>query len=170
MGGRGRVKSHPGTRQPRCRRTKAVDEKGCQTLKKENNQYHLKKIILILVRPVPQLEIPASDDEGPNSLSPTMQKSESVRAARGSPSPELGLNDDTPEDVEEPSDLEDARDQFEKHTAATRAEQIPAKKTSRKAKGGYKIGKQVSGNFVSYKIRSKGQRGRGRFGGGRFRR
>ena len=147
-----------------------MDEKGCQTLKKESDQYRLLKMILILVRPVPQLEIPASDDEGTESLSPTVQKSKSVRVARTSPSPELGLNDDTPEDVEEPSDLEDARDQFERHATAARAENKPDKKTSRKAKGGYNIGKQVSGNFVSYKIRSKGQRGRGRFGGGRFRR
>ena len=123
----------------------------------------------MLVRPVPQLEIPASDDEGTESLSPTMQKSESGRA-RTSPSPELGLNDDAPEDVEEPSDLEDARDQFETHTIPGRADRNPDKNRSRKAKGGYKIGKQVSANFVSYKIRSKGQRGRGRFGGGRFRR
>jgi hypothetical protein len=34
----------------------------------------------------------------------------------------------------------------------------------KRAKGGYKIGKQVSGNFVSYKIRTKGQHKRGRFG------
>ena len=147
-----------------------MDEKGCQTLKKESNQYYLTKIILILVRPVPQLEIPASDDEGMESLSPIVQKSELLRVTPGSPNPELDLNDDAPEDVEEPSDLEDARDQFETHTAAAGAERKPDKKTSRKAKGGYRIGKQVSGNFVSYKIRSKGQRGRGRFGGGRFRR
>ena len=124
----------------------------------------------MLVRPVPQLEIPASDDEGAEPLSPTMQKSESVQVVRINPSPELGLHDDAPGDVEEPSDLEDARDQFETQTTAASAKKNPDKKTSRKAKGGYNIGKQVSGNFVSYKIRSKGQRGRGRFGGGRFRR
>jgi len=87
---------------------------------------------------------------------------------RTSLSPELGLNDDTPEDVEEPSDLEDARNQFETHPTAAKTEKKPDKKATRKAKGGYNIGKQVSGNFVSYKIRSKGQRGR--YGGGRFRR
>ena len=146
-----------------------MDEKGCQTLKKESNQYHLAQIILILVRPVPQLEIPPSDDEGTESLSPTIRKSDSVPGARTSVSPELGLNDDT-EDLEEPSDLEDARDQFQtRTTGAAIIEKKSEKKADRKAKGGYKIGKQVSGNFVSYKIRSKGPRGQGRYGGGRFR-
>src|SRR5438046_1694578 len=72
-------------------------------------------------------------------------------------------------DEEEPSDLEDARRQFDVHVAQTGKKRCENKVTTRKAKGGYKIGKQVSDNFVSYKIRSKG-RGRGRLRGGRFQR
>jgi len=126
------------------------------------------------VRPVPQLEIPPTDDEG-RELSPTPQKSGPVLASRSAPSPELCLAVDAHEDIqgymEEPSDLDDARDQFDVHTTAKAEKKKCEKKaTSRKAKGGYRIGKQVSDNFVSYKIRSKGQQGRGRFRGGRFRR
>ena len=120
----------------------------------------------ISVRPVPELEVPASDDEPIEPMSPTTSKSASKPPSRNH-SPELG---DEFQDEEEPSDLEDARDK-DRAAASQRKEKKPKKtKATRKAKGGYTIGKQVSGNFVSYKIRSKGQRGRGGFGGGRFRR
>lgn len=122
----------------------------------------------VSVRPVPELEVPASDDEPIEPMSPTTSKSASKPPSRNH-SPELG---DEFQDEEEPSDLEDARDR-DRAAATQRQEKKPKKtKATRKAKGGYTIGKQVSGNFVSYKIRSKGQRGRGRggFGGGRFRR
>jgi len=66
--------------------------------------------------------------------------------------------------------LDDAREQFDDQNHVEVKKKPEKKGATRKAKGGYNIGKQVSGNFVSYKIRSKGQRGRGRFGGGRFRR
>lgn len=120
------------------------------------------------MRPVPQLEIPPSDDEVEESLSPTAEISELKRNSRVGPTPEL--SDGKLDDMEEPSDLEDARDQFDAQ-APSQAQKNPTKKAVTKmAKGGYKIGKQVSGNFVSYKIRSKGQRGKGRFGGRHFRR
>lgn len=123
------------------------------------------------MRPVPQLEIAPSDDEIDEPPSPTIQKAHPQNLSRASP--ELGdenLDDDFQfQDEEEPSDLDEARSHAEKaeKPASTKGKK-PKVQATRKAKGGYKIGKQVSGNFVSYKIRSKGQRGRGRFGGGRF--
>jgi DNA replication and checkpoint protein len=122
------------------------------------------------VRPVPQLEIAPSDDEVDEPQSPTIQKARSQKLSRTSP--ELGdenLDHSQFQDEEEPSDLDEARAEAEKaeKPASTKGNK-PKVQATRKAKGGYKIGKQVSGNFVSYKIRSKGQRGRGRFGGGRF--
>lgn len=121
------------------------------------------------MRPVPQLEIPPSDDECAEPPSPSIR--------RGRPDPIIGAslqltagyeqNGPCPED-EEPSDLDDIEEITEpkQKLEATQSKEIKvSKQLERKAKGGYKIGKQVSGNFVSYKIRSKGQRGRGR---GRF--
>jgi hypothetical protein len=120
------------------------------------------------VRPVPKMEIPPSDDEASDNApdSPTTQRRQSRELGRDSP--ELNGVDEGPfQDQEEPSDLEDAKAKAVKTTVAPakKPRKQPATKT---AKGGYKIGKQVSGNFVSYKIRGKGGRGRGRFGGGRF--
>ena len=148
-----------------------MDEKRCKTLEKESDQYHLYIPRLIAVRPVPQLEVAPSDDELSIPQSPTNQRAQTRNSARLSP--ELG-NENVGnlhfQDEEEPSDLEEARVDAEKSEkpVSTKKSKIPKAQTTRKAKGGYKIGKQVSGNFVSYKIRSKGQRGRGRFGGGRF--
>ena len=143
-------------------------KKGAKRSKRRVFSTHLsRKLILILVRPVPQLEIPPSDDEEvAQPLSPTAEKSEAKRGRRTTTSPELGPDDE----LGEPSDLEDARDQFDAEAPVQTTKKTEKKAVTQKAKGGYKIGKQVSGNFVSYKIRSKGQRGRGRFGGGRFRR
>jgi hypothetical protein len=123
------------------------------------------------VRPVPQLEVAPSDDELGMPGSPTNQRAQTRNSARLSP--ELGdehVGDLQYQDEEEPSDLEEARADADKmeNPVSTQKGKIPKAQTTRKAKGGYKIGKQVSGNFVSYKIRSKGQRGRGRFSGGRF--
>jgi hypothetical protein len=148
-----------------------MDEKGCKTLQKESNQYHPYIPRLIVVRPVPQLEIAPSDDELAIPQSPTNQRAQTRNSARLSP--ELGdenVGDLQFQDEEEPSDLDEARADAEKleKPVSTQKSKISKAQTTRKAKGGYKIGKQVSGNFVSYKIRSKGQRGRGRFGGGRF--
>ena len=146
-----------------------MDEKRCQTLQKESHQYHPYIPRLIVVRPVPQLEVAPSDDELAISP-PTNQRAQSRNSSRLSP--ELGdenVGDLRFQDEEEPSDLEEARAEAEKsEKPSTQKGKMPKAQTTRKAKGGYKIGKQVSGNFVSYKIRSKGQRGRGRFGGGRF--
>ena len=122
------------------------------------------------MRPVPQLEIPPSDDECPEPTSPSIRRERPDSILRASPELNAGYEqDDGPfPDDEEPSDLEDTEEITEPkhkpdptHSKEKRANKRPEKK----AKGGYKIGKQVSGNFVSYKIRSKGQRGRGR---GRF--
>jgi hypothetical protein len=148
-----------------------VDEKGCKTLQKESNQYHPYIPRLIAVRPVPQLEVAPSDDELAIPQSPTNQRAQTRSSARLSP--ELGdenVGDLQFQDEEEPSDLDEARADAEKleKPVSTQKSKISKAQITRKAKGGYKIGKQVSGNFVSYKIRSKGQRGRGRFGGGRF--
>ena len=115
------------------------------------------------MRPVPELEVPASDDEIVEPTLPTAGKSTSMTFVRHQ-SPELGNEF---QDEEEPSDLEEVRD---KDSVETQEKKPKKAKTTRKAKGGYTIGKQVSGNFVSYKIRSKGHRGSRGFGGGRFRR
>lgn len=117
------------------------------------------------MRPVPELEIPASDDESIEPMSPTTAKGPAMQRPRDR-SPDLGADFQD----EEPSDLEDARDKDRAGETKTQDKKPKKAKATRKAKGGYMIGKQVSGNYVSYKIRSKGQRGRGGFGGGRFRR
>jgi hypothetical protein len=122
------------------------------------------------VRPVPQLEIPPSDDEcvePQSSSSPGKRSSTILRASPELPDPYGGDEGPFPED-EEPSDLDESDElTLPKPTAEakTSKDNRAKKRPEIKAKGGYKIGKQVSGNFVSYKIRSKGQRGRGR---GRF--
>jgi hypothetical protein len=119
--------------------------------------------MLILVRPAPQLEVPPSDDEQMELLSPIAQKQASSMLPRGSPSPELGSEPTEDRPVqEEPSDLEHARDRDIIPPCAAKQRKPKPQKTT-KAKGGYKIGKQVSNNYVSYKIRSRGRRGRGRF-------
>jgi hypothetical protein len=122
------------------------------------------------VRPVPQLEIPPSDDEYEEPDSPTIRRDPPGSILGASPELPAGYGrDDGPvPDEEEPSDLDDL-DKItppkQKSAATTNKDKKIKKHPEKKAKGGYKIGKQVGGNFVSYKIRSKGQRGRGR---GRF--
>jgi hypothetical protein len=111
------------------------------------------------------MEIPASDEDEPPS--PTTQRRPSRKSVRASPELDETADDEPFQDEEEPSDLEEAAAKAVKPVAPAKK---PRKQAATKtAKGGYKIGKQVSGNFVSYKIRGKGGRGRGgRFGGGRF--
>jgi DNA replication and checkpoint protein len=122
---------------------------------------------LTVVRPVPQLEIPASDDEESESRLLNIQSQQTRPVCPRSPElpGDCGQDDGPVPDDEEPSDLDDL-DGIKrlKEQTAPKVDRKPNKQTEKKAKGGYKIGKQVSGNFVSYKIRSKGRRGRGRFG------
>lgn len=117
------------------------------------------------MRPVPRLEIPASDDEESELPLSSIQSEQPKPVSPRSPElpGDCGQDDGPVPDDEEPSDLDDIQSLKEK--TVTKADRKPNKQVLKKAKGGYKIGKQVSGNFVSYKIRSKGQRGRGR---GRF--
>ena len=145
-----------------------MDEKGREKVEKTRDQYRSSHITLILVRPAPQLEIPASDDESGEPPSPTVKRGRFRESNHVSP--ELGDDggDDEPfQDDKEPSDLEAPRADADKNITSNPTLAEKPTQHGRKAKGGYKIGKQVSGNFVSYKIRSKGQRGRGRFGGRR---
>ena len=140
---------------------------GGKALQAQSNQYNLFEAGAdTLVRPVPELEVPDSDDESIEHASPRAAQNPYMQLHRHR-SPELG---DDFQDEEEPSDLEDARDEDRAGKTKAKEKKPPKPKAPRKAKGGYSIGKQVSGNFVSYKIRSKGQRGRGGYGGGRFRR
>ena len=117
------------------------------------------------MRPVPQLEIPASDDEGSESSLSSIQSEQPKPVSRRTPElpGDCGQDNGPVPDDEEPCDLDDIQSLREQ--TVTKLDRKTNKEIVKKAKGGYKIGKQVSGNFVSYKIRSKGQRGRGR---GRF--
>ena len=122
------------------------------------------------MRPVPQLEIPPSDDENePQQLkSPIMENQKSVSLGRNDTGPEVGNDGEESEpfqDSEEPSDLEEARLEA-KNTTLIRSKaenNLQKKGQPKKKKPKSSIGKQVSNNFVSYKIRSKGRHGRGRF-------
>jgi hypothetical protein len=99
-----------------------MDEKRCQTLQKESHQYHPYIPRLIVVRPVPQLEVAPSDDELGISP-PTNQRAQTRNSSRLSP--ELGdedVGDLQFQDEEEPSDLEEARADAEK------SEKPPTKK------------------------------------------
>ena len=124
------------------------------------------------MRPVPQLEIPPSDNEDDLHQLGSSAKDKRQSSSKGSRvSPELGdevAGDEPLQDSEEPSDLEEARletekPKFESTQAKPRPEQ---KRLQKKAKPKSNSHRLVSNNFVSYKIRSKGRRGRGR---GRFR-
>ena len=118
------------------------------------------------------MEIAASDEEVENSQPRQNESPNTAELDLPDSENERGQqeDDEPPELSEEPSDFED--DELLKPTklAAVRKPKLPKKQSLKKAKGGYMIGKQVSNNFVSYKIRNRGQRGGGRFGGGRRRR
>jgi len=117
------------------------------------------------------MEIPPTDDDVEDSE----PEQKEVAKADEFPFPESGDKREGPQD-EEPPELSEEPSDFEEDELVTAMKPAPAPKSKapkkpslKKAKGGYKIGKQVSNNFVSYKIRNRGQRGGGRFGGGRRR-
>jgi hypothetical protein len=129
------------------------------------------------VRPVPQLEIPPSDDDAPDLLhSLNRRKLVSEPNAHSPTSPELSdkctnesrLQDVTDRGLSEEVQVEGSEPVSVPNQKRPKRQIAKGTVATKKAKGGYTIGKQVSGNYISYKIRSKGQVGRGRFGGGHF--
>jgi len=117
------------------------------------------------------MEIPASDEEVEDSEpeQKELAKADEFHLPESGDKREEPQDEVPPELSEEPSDFEEDDLVKAMKPAAAPKSKAPKKSSLKKAKGGYKIGKQVSNNFVSYKIRNRGQRGRGRFGGGRRR-
>jgi hypothetical protein len=112
------------------------------------------------VRPVPTLEIPASDDESPLPGSPTKRIPAISRASPEIDQIERGELSDSASDLQ----IENIQNvETTKKQPKAKAKSNPKKESVRPGKP-----KQVSANFVSLKIRSKGRKSQGRFGGRRF--
>jgi len=110
------------------------------------------------VRPVPALEIPASDDEA-QSPGPPADKFRSIPRV----SPEIDQIEAMRGDPRSAgSDIE--AETVQKPPTTTRKPKDKGGLKSNKSAAGPGKTKQVSGNFVKLQIRSKGRRSQGRFG------
>lgn len=140
-------------------------KKGAKRSKRRviSTTFHLVfRSLTFAVRPVPALEIPASDDEARSPGAPIDEFHPISRV-----SPEI----DQIKSIH--SDSRNSASDFHVESVqsletTTRKPIASARLNTNKGAAGSRKMKQVSGNFVSLKIRSKGRRHQGRFGGRRF--
>lgn len=124
------------------------------------------------MRPVTQTEIPPSDDESepPTSVLNRYKPIKLENQLENSPEIDSGYPENQERLEEQPSDGKKGLKEEALASTITKKRSVkrPVKKTATatSTKSGRRIGEQVSDNYVSYKIRSRGRRGYNRFRGG----